>query len=210
MTTRNMGQLYSWSDIEKLRAHSYVEFHHALPQSLFYDLKDDKRFIVCLTAREHFLAHLLLSKMFKGLSKSRMALAVFKMYSGSQGQQRYINSRFYETCRIEYSVARSTMPRPPQPQSQKDKVRAKLKGKARSQETREKMKGPREKYGPQTEEHIAKRTGKGVKPVSIEGILYKSYLEAVAGARIRFNIGEYATRSRLKSDKWSDWYYVSL
>lgn len=48
------------------RPHGYVEVHHVMPKALFPDLADDPENIVVLTAREHFVAHLLLAKLFGG------------------------------------------------------------------------------------------------------------------------------------------------
>ena len=44
----------------------YCEKHHILPKSIFPDLKNDPNNIVVLTAKEHFLAHLLLAKIYGG------------------------------------------------------------------------------------------------------------------------------------------------
>jgi hypothetical protein len=46
----------------KKTAPTYVENHHILPKSI---VKNDE--VVCLTAREHFICHLLLPKMMKDM-----------------------------------------------------------------------------------------------------------------------------------------------
>lgn len=42
----------------------YVERHHIKPKSLFPELRNDPDNLVILSARERFVAHLLLAKMF--------------------------------------------------------------------------------------------------------------------------------------------------
>jgi len=70
----------------------YVEKHHSIPKS-FGGSNDD---IVTLTAREHFICHILLTKMLVGDKKSKMVWAVMCMKGKSN---RYINSRLYENVK---------------------------------------------------------------------------------------------------------------
>ena len=69
----------------------YVEKHHILPRSL--GGKDEIENMVSLTAREHFIAHLLLAKIYGG----KMIYAVFMMST----RKGYTN-RDYENLRIEF------------------------------------------------------------------------------------------------------------
>jgi len=55
----------------------YSEKHHIIPRS--FGGSDDQSNLVSLTAREHFIAHSLLTKMTAGMDKSRMFLAVRRM-----------------------------------------------------------------------------------------------------------------------------------
>lgn len=55
----------------------YYEIHHIIPRSL--DGDDSEENLVALTYREHFLAHWLLTKMFEGLEKRKMAFAFYMM-----------------------------------------------------------------------------------------------------------------------------------
>lgn len=57
----------------------YYESHHILPRSLFPEYKSDPSNKVLLTPKEHFICHLLLTKMTSGLSKYKMIYA-FKMF----------------------------------------------------------------------------------------------------------------------------------
>ena len=73
----------------------YVEKHHIIPQSL--GGSNDSENIVKLTAREHFICHLLLTKMVEGPNKSKMYQAAWMMASCvGKDQERYkINNNFY-------------------------------------------------------------------------------------------------------------------
>ena len=55
----------------------YAEKHHIIPRSL--GGTDDKDNLVVLTAREHFVCHLLLPKMLKGSNKKKMLFALWAM-----------------------------------------------------------------------------------------------------------------------------------
>lgn len=74
----------------------YTESHHIVPKSM--GGKDSNDNLVLLTAREHFIAHLLLSKIYKS---DKMNYALWRMcnYLGDYK----IHSRFYETVRINHS-----------------------------------------------------------------------------------------------------------
>jgi len=64
----------------------YVERHHIRPKAIYPDQKDDPENIVALTAREHFVAHLLLAKIYGG----RMVFAAYSMSNhGRYGGRRY-------------------------------------------------------------------------------------------------------------------------
>jgi len=78
---------------------TYVEKHHVFPVSIF---GKNKR-IVKLTAREHYIAHALLEKIYikrygvNHKNSKKMTHAFFLMNSAkSKGQLRYINSNLYE------------------------------------------------------------------------------------------------------------------
>jgi hypothetical protein len=88
---------------------SYFEKHHIIPQSL--GGTNNKENIVKLTAREHFICHLLLTKMVDGPNKSKMYQAAWMMAaSTSKTQQRYkVNNRLYEHLRIEMSNVKKSM-----------------------------------------------------------------------------------------------------
>lgn len=64
---------------------------------------NSKENLVKLTAREHFICHVLLTKMTEGVYKQKMIAAAIGMKRARHYQYRYINSRLYESMKIEYS-----------------------------------------------------------------------------------------------------------
>lgn len=84
---------------------TYVEKHHIIPKSL--GGTDASENLVYLTAREHYIAHLLLIKITKGTDKSKMSFAL-KCMSNFQNEhhQRYVPpSKIYEIERKSFSEA---------------------------------------------------------------------------------------------------------
>lgn len=82
----------------------YIETHHIQPRSL--GGTDDKENLVDVTAREHFVCHWLLTKMYVGESRAKMLYALNGMKRNSEHQERYetkITSRVY--ARIKQLVA---------------------------------------------------------------------------------------------------------
>jgi len=88
----------------------YTELHHIVPRSLGGTNNIDN--LVKLSAREHFICHWLLTKMFTGTAKSKMINAMYIMRAESSHQKRYqskITSRVYENLRKDYSKYISDM-----------------------------------------------------------------------------------------------------
>lgn len=79
-------------------ATGYTERHHILPKSL--GGSNNKSNLVALTAREHYLCHLLLVKITEGTDRTSMlrAFNAFKM-SGSKNP-RQLTSRRYQTIKL--------------------------------------------------------------------------------------------------------------
>ena len=99
-----------YSIIEKRQQCSptgYTEKHHVIPRSL--GGTDDKENLVNLTAREHFLCHYLLAKMYSRESPEwyKMNHAFLMMKSSSATQQRYFNSKLYESLKSNMSFVMS-------------------------------------------------------------------------------------------------------
>lgn len=86
----------------------YSEVHHLIPRSLGGTNK--KSNLIRLSAREHFICHLLLTKMTYGKYKQKMIFALKAMIHIKRKYQfRHLtnNSRIFEYCRTEYSKAMS-------------------------------------------------------------------------------------------------------
>lgn len=83
----------------------YYERHHIQPKSLGGNNKKEN--LVKLTAREHFICHWLLVKMYdKGTTERyKMLCALWRMNNNGAPDQKehYINSRAYEALRIEFA-----------------------------------------------------------------------------------------------------------
>jgi hypothetical protein len=114
----------------------YYEKHHIIPQSM------GGIETVLLTAKEHFICHLLLCKMLKGQEKYKMINALIRMaFSKSRGQKRY-TSKSYSLIRSFIASKNSEMFKG-KPKS--DKARKNMKGNSgtwiRLEKHKERMKG---------------------------------------------------------------------
>jgi hypothetical protein len=102
----------------------YTERHHIIPKSL--GGSNDPSNLVYLTAREHFICHLLLPKMLTGVEKRNMTFAIWAMLNRDHSKQRSrhkVNSHTYQRLKIQIAIASSQL----------------HKGKKVSEETREKL-----------------------------------------------------------------------
>lgn len=80
----------------------YKEKHHILPKCLGGSNDEDN--IVELTAREHFLCHMLLCEIYPNENKLRHALFLMAIGKQKIKEKTYvINSRIYERLKTEYS-----------------------------------------------------------------------------------------------------------
>lgn len=95
------------ASISRSKKSEYFEAHHIVPRSL--GGKNQKTNLVLLTGREHFLCHLLLTKMFPHHSNGhkRMLHAFMFLKGANSHQQRYVNSRLYENIKQDYAEIRS-------------------------------------------------------------------------------------------------------
>lgn len=92
------------------RLDSYTEKHHIIPESLG-GLSTPEN-LTMLTAREHFICHWLLTKIYReGESHWKMLNAIRIMRAENKNQQRYstkITARVYANLKEEYSILQST------------------------------------------------------------------------------------------------------
>lgn len=110
IVTRYISFIESCSSSDE---NEYTEIHHILPSSIFPEfknLKSNKWNSKQLTSRQHFIAHCMLSRMFKQKSKEHYSMIkAFNMMVASSTNQRYMNSRLYEQNRKHMSDTMSSL-----------------------------------------------------------------------------------------------------
>jgi hypothetical protein len=81
----------------------YTENHHIIPSCMGGSNKKDN--LIRLTAREHFICHLLLVKMVDSKTKSKLIYALNRMLSSNDDMRRYCpSSRIYKNIRENISL----------------------------------------------------------------------------------------------------------
>lgn len=87
----------------------YTERHHIIPRCL--GGTDNKDNLVKLSAREHFICHLLLTKMYKRGSNEyyKMCHAFIIMKSTRDGKHSNINSKLYARLKYDFSIRMSEL-----------------------------------------------------------------------------------------------------
>lgn len=91
--------------------HGYVERHHIIPKSL--GGTNEPCNIVRLTAREHFICHMLLVKMTNGVAKSKMIYAAWQLSRPNKHKHLKVTSRVYLYLREELSKSKTGIKRGP-------------------------------------------------------------------------------------------------
>lgn len=101
MFTQNKYYTWYYSIVNRAKSRplheGYTEKHHIIPKSLGGDNSSNN--IAVLTAREHFICHVLLTKITEGDDKRKMAYAVRRIMSANKHQDRNFNSRKYKNLR---------------------------------------------------------------------------------------------------------------
>ena len=127
-TKRKMDYFRIYNELIERSRHrnleSYTEVHHIIPRCLNGDSSEEN--LAILTAREHFIAHLLLCKIHPNHKGLRLALWMMTNVKDEKQQRHLPNSKLYEMIRLEYSESVSGENNPNY-------------GKTHSLETREKM-----------------------------------------------------------------------
>ena len=104
MFINNKYKIWYDSIIQKAKnriLNCYKEKHHILPKCL--GGKDNQENLVELTAREHFIVHMLLCKFTKGEAKHKMIFAFQPMINfKSKGRTYKVNSKTAELLKLEY------------------------------------------------------------------------------------------------------------
>jgi hypothetical protein len=76
----------------------YYEKHHIIPKC--FGGSNKKENLVLLTAKEHFIAHLLLIQLYEGKEKSKMTFGLFQMCRKNSQHQRVISARQFEMAKL--------------------------------------------------------------------------------------------------------------
>jgi hypothetical protein len=89
----------------KLSVEHYVEEHHVFPQKIFG--KNNR--VVCLTAREHYIAHAMLlfaTRKRYGVKHNKTIKMAFALSMMSSSKKKHIpNSKVYDSCREAISIS---------------------------------------------------------------------------------------------------------
>jgi hypothetical protein len=116
----------------------YTEKHHILPKSLRGTNKKEN--IIRLTAREHFIAHWLLSKIY---NNPQMTYAFWRMCNKSDNRNYTINSKTYSKTKEEFSILMKNRVGTFTGRTHTDKTKLKMRnsqlGHIVTEETREKL-----------------------------------------------------------------------
>lgn len=103
----------------------YFEKHHILPKSL--GGSNESSNLVKLTAREHFICHLLLIRMTEGKSRVKMRYAAWMMVKNNPYQNRtIITGRRFQLLREQLIIANKERPGPNLGMVMPDETKAKL------------------------------------------------------------------------------------
>lgn len=145
----------------------YTEKHHIIPKSFYINKSktgwlegnpEDISNKVNLTAKEHFLCHLLLTKMTTGMAKTKMSFAI-AILSRSKKLQNKVTSRTYAYIKKLHSAASSITHKGVAEKhvvslETRQKISKAKTGKKLSEETKKKMRKPK------TAEHKLHMTGR--------------------------------------------------
>lgn len=128
----------------------YVERHHIIPKSLGGDNSPTN--IAILTAKEHFVCHLLLTKMVESTLRAKMVYAFHGMSAKQPNQRRVkglsdrMQSRLYNNLKQELSIIKSASRRGcHHSDASREKMSLSQKGKVVSESTKEKIRVARAK-----------------------------------------------------------------
>ena len=162
---RGWQPLIENAKVRELPKEIYTENHHIIPRCL--SGSNNKENLIRLTAKEHFICHLLLTHMVIGIFKHKMIYALWNMCFGSKNHKRHtISARQFEQIKIQ-------MANIPRSKEHKQKLKGKIpwnkglvgvqipwnKGRSHSLATRKKI-AQKNKGRPVTEETRKKLSDK--------------------------------------------------
>jgi hypothetical protein len=173
----------------------YYEKHHIIPKCMVGS--DEKKNLVLLSGREHFIAHKLLAKQHKNTKYYGSLMCAIRLMCVCKSKHNISNNRMFEKMRINFSILQSE----------------KFKGKALKKESIEKRTATRIENGSYIttdncrllrKENRAKQTEMHNVKICMFGINYIS----IKDARADLNCGRKFIINRLKSDKFPTCYYL--
>ena len=186
----------------------YYERHHITPRCL--GGSDSLDNLVLLTAREHFLAHYLLTKIYiQPNDRAKMYFAFMQMQTINKYQNRYMNSRLFEKLKLENSSLLSRFRAPRHwTEEQKNKVRGKSKPPFSSSHRQNISKAIRGLK--QTPEIVNNRVRKTNKPVRCldTGEIFSSVKAAAENKKVPASHITIVCKGRGKSTKGLHWEYA--
>lgn len=113
MYLQNKYSKYYFNIISKAKSRTlspeiYIERHHIIPRCLGGDNSEDN--MVSLTAREHFICHLLLPKMTTGQQHQKMVYAIWKMCHSTKKKKELfkLTSRTYNSIKSSMKHVRTS------------------------------------------------------------------------------------------------------
>jgi len=84
--------------LNRKRKEGYYEAHHIIPKCIGGDNSKDN--LVLLTPKEHYIAHLLLTKMYEGKVKRKMCYAFAMLLKPGRNKKRILSASQYQTIKI--------------------------------------------------------------------------------------------------------------
>ena len=125
-------RIISNAQVRTLLEDTYTEKHHIIPKSLGGNDKQPN--LVKLTAREHFVCHLLLTKMVNGVARRSMCYAVWQMTLIKDRKRYRPTARMYEILKKKLSQSCTGIPKT---EEQKKKQSLIMKGRPGTPHTEE-------------------------------------------------------------------------
>lgn len=151
----------------------YSETHHIVPRALGGTNASDN--LVTLTAREHYICHLLLPKMLEKENKYKMLCAILRMAHSNQKDRVKISSRVYERTKKEKSKLHSQL------------FRGKnnpFYNRKHTQETKEKLRKARAKQVERQQDTMTPEARKKLSIAAKNRILSESHKQKISNAHL--------------------------
>jgi len=129
MFKQNKYHNWYYNIIERAKSRTifgYTERHHIIPKSLGGSNNADN--IVSLTAREHFICHLLLIKIVDDAVKHKMVYAAWQQSRPSKNKEVKVTGRIYEMLRHQLSESYTGQKRAPFNVEWRQKMSARAQG----------------------------------------------------------------------------------